>query len=302
MAQPSFIAVDWGSSSFRAWAVSTAGEVIAARSGPDGLKSVKDRDFEAVIRRHCGDWLEADPTLPVLMQGMVGARGGWQEAPYAACPVRFADLAANAGRFHIGAHPVVILPGACMKTDTGGDVMRGEEVQILGAAMLTGRDEAVICIPGTHSKWARLAAGTLSGFQTFVTGELFQLLLNSSLVGALAEGDEMQEAAFGRGLDRGAALPLSHAVFAGRASVLTGQMPGTEVAAFLSGVLIGAECAAQPADDSPVLLLASGVLADRYARALDHFGRAHLPVDADAASLAGLTRVAQDLWPRRVAA
>ncbi|WP_323764523.1 2-dehydro-3-deoxygalactonokinase [Marinovum sp.] len=297
MTQTSFIAVDWGSSSFRAWAVDAEGTVLAATNGPDGLKSVENRGFDAVIRAHCGTWMNADPTTPILMQGMVGARAGWHEAPYVPCPARFNDLAAHALRFAIDTHPAVILPGACMESD----VMRGEEVQILGAALLTGQQTATICIPGTHCKWAELSGGALTGFSTFVSGELYQLLLTQSLVGALAQGDSHDDAAFRRGLDRGATLPLSHAVFAGRAGVLTGGLAPEEVASYLSGVLIGAECAAQ-GDDGPVLLLASGVLTERYAAALAHFGRRMTHVDAEAATLAGLTRAARSLWPERLAA
>lgn len=297
-----FIAVDWGSSSFRAWAMDPAGHVLEARNGPDGLKTVENRDFSGVITRHCAAWLDAAPEAPVLMQGMVGARTGWIEAAYAPCPVRFDQLVAQATHFEAEGRRMAILPGATVADASGGhDVMRGEEVQIFGAAALTGHDSARICIPGTHSKWASLEAGALTGFRTFVTGELYQILLRNSLVGALAEGEAPHDAAFRRGLDRGAALPLSHAVFAARASTLTGGMAPEHVASFLSGVLIGAEWAAQEITDA-VLLMASGVLAERYATALSHFGTRFDSVDAEAATLAGLTRAARHLWPERVAA
>ncbi|KUF10851.1 2-dehydro-3-deoxygalactonokinase [Pseudoponticoccus marisrubri] len=302
MSRIAFIAVDWGSTAFRAWALDHGGAVLATRTGPDGLKSIENRAFSEVLDRHCGDWCAAAPEAPVLMQGMVGARGGWVEAAYAPCPARFGQLTAQATRFEADGRTIVILPGATVADDSGGhDVMRGEEVQIFGAAELTGRGTAQICIPGTHCKWAELRDGVLTGFRTFVTGEMYQLLLQHSLVGALSEGTDLRDGAFRRGLDRGAALPLSHAVFAARASTLTGNMAPAEVASFLSGVLIGAEWAAQ---DQPrdVLLMASGVLADRYAAALTHFGTPFESVDADAATLAGLTRAARSPWPERVAA
>lgn len=302
MTRITFIAVDWGSSSFRAWALDHEGQILDRRSGPDGLKTVENRDFPGVLSKHCGDWFVDAPKAPVLMQGMVGARTGWVEAAYAPCPARFDRLVEQATHFDIDGRAMVILPGATAADGAGGnDVMRGEEIQIFGAARLTGRKAATICIPGTHSKWARLEDGALTAFRTFITGELYQLLLRQSLVGALAEGETMDDTAFRRGLDRGAALPLSHAVFAARASTLTGGMAPGEVAAFLSGVLIGAEWAAQEVAED-VLLMASGVLADRYATALTHLGTRFDSVDADAATLAGLTRAAQSLWPERVAA
>lgn len=298
----SFIAVDWGSSSFRAWAMDQTGAVIDGRNGPDGLRTIENKQFSSVLARHCADWFAAAPKAPVLMQGMVGSRTGWVEAAYAPCPVRFSQIAEQATVFEDNGRQIVILPGATAEDDTGGnDVMRGEEVQIFGAAALTGRDSATICIPGTHSKWAYLAQGALTGFRTFVTGELYQILLNNSLVGALATGDSFNEAAFRRGLDRGAAQPLSHAVFAARASTLTGTLAPEDVASLMSGVLIGSECAAQDIT-GPVLLMASGVLAQRYEAALTHFGTDFDKVDADDATLAGLTHAARGLWPQRVAA
>ena len=123
--------------------------------------------------------------------------------------------------------------------------MRGEELQLLGLAETAGLTDATVCIPGTHSKWARLDNGELTGFRTFVTGELFQLLRRHSLVGALAEGDAHDDAAFRRGLARGAGQALSHAVFAARANALGGTLAPAAVSSFLSGVLIGAEIAAR---------------------------------------------------------
>lgn len=297
-----FIAIDWGGRSFRAWALDEAGKAIAARKGPDGLKTVADGKFSEVIEKHCGEWLAAAPEAPVLMKGMIGSRSGWLEAAYASCPVRFSDLHMQAARFEALGRRMVILPGAtCADMAGGNDVMRGEEVQIFGAAALTGRVEATICIPGTHSKWARLQDDVLTAFHTYVTGELYQLLLGNSLVGALAQGETHNDTAFRRGLDRGAAFPLSHAIFAARASTLTKNLKPDEVASFLSGTLIGAECAAQKVTDG-VLLMASGVLADRYSAALTHFGTRFDMVDAGAATLAGFSRFVQELSRQRVPA
>jgi len=297
-----FIAIDWGGRSFRAWALDGAGHVIAMRTGPDGLKTVADGNFSEVIEKHCGEWLAAAPEAPVLMKGMIGSQSGWLEAAYAPCPLRFSDLHAQAARFEALGRPIVILPGAtCADAAGGNEVMRGEEVQIFGAAALTGRLEATICIPGTHSKWARLQDDVLTAFHTYVTGELYQLLLKHSLVGALAQGAAHRDAAFRRGLDRGAAFPLSHAIFAARASTLTNNLKPDEVASFLSGALIGAELAAQKVTDG-VLLMASGVLADRYSAALTHFGFRFDMMDAGAATLAGFSRFVQELSRQRVPA
>ena len=203
MRTPDFIAIDWGSTAFRAWAMGLDGTILGAVTAEDGLKSVSNRDFDGVVSRHCGAWLSAHPEVPVILCGMVGSRTGWVEAPYVDCPVAPRLLAAQAAPLTIAGHRAAILPGACTRSPAGDvDVMRGEELQLLGLAETAGLTDATVCIPGTHSKWARLDNGELTGFRTFVTGELFQLLRRHSLVGALAEGDAHDDAAFRRGLAR----------------------------------------------------------------------------------------------------
>ncbi|OSP55892.1 hypothetical protein BV911_05230 [Pseudoruegeria sp. SK021] len=298
MKNPDFIAVDWGSTAFRAWAMTLDGAVLEAKSTEDGLKSITNRDFEAVIRRSCGDWLSANPQVPIVLCGMVGSRTGWAEAPYVDCPVLPAGLAEQAIHMTMDGHRLAILPGACTRNAHGDlDVMRGEELQLLGLVQTAGLSDAVICIPGTHCKWARLHDGALAEFRTFVTGELFQLLRNQSLLGALADGDAYDAAAFRRGVTRGADYPLSHAVFAARANTLGGTLTPTALSSYLSGILIGAEIAAQTIPDgAEVVLLASGVLADRYAAALEFRGIPSRLIDAKDATRAGLLLAAQQLW------
>ncbi|MDT0684395.1 2-dehydro-3-deoxygalactonokinase [Roseicyclus sp. F158] len=297
-----FIAVDWGSTRFRAWSMGADGDVLDSVESDTGLKAVEGGRFEAALMTACGDWLARDPGLPVLMSGMVGSRAGWKEAPYCLCPADLAAVTADALRFEVAGHPAAILPGATCDDALGhADVMRGEEVQIFGAAGLLGVEDAVICIPGTHSKWARLEGGRLAGFETHMTGEIFALLRNQSLVGALAEGDADDPAAFRDGLTHGMAAPLAHAAFAARADALRGTLPATSISAFLSGVLIGAELARRPEADE-VVLMATGILAERYGAALDHVGAQVRFVDAKDATRAGQVRAAATLWPERVPA
>lgn len=298
MKKPDFVAVDWGSTAFRAWAMTLDGETLDSTSSEDGLKSVTDRDFASVVTRTCGPWLAEDPVLPIVFSGMIGSRTGWLEAPYVECPVAPAALVTAAVRFRIDDHPAAILPGACVRTDDGDvDVMRGEELQLLGIVDGIDLEDALVCIPGTHSKWARLAGGALIDFRTFITGELFQLLRRQSLVGALADGDAFDEAAFRRGVLRGADRTLANAVFAARANALAGTLPPVEVSAYLSGVLIGSEIKAQTLGAGQgILLLATGVLAERYETALRILGTPSRMVDAKTATQAGLLLAARDLW------
>jgi 2-dehydro-3-deoxygalactonokinase len=294
-----FIAIDWGSSSFRAWALSATGTVLAEARSDQGLKSVADRGFEAVVAANCGPWLRSGRRIPVVLSGMVGSRTGWVEADYVACPADPAGLSGGATRFEIAGHPAAILPGVLCHTPEGhADVMRGEEVQILGGGRLTEIGDALVCIPGTHSKWARLEGGALTWFRTFVTGELYALLRHRSLVGALAEGERFDRDAFGRGLGYGARTPLAHAVFSARADALTGGLAAEAVASYLSGLLLGAELAGRPeAGGAEVVLMASGVLAERYEAALGLVGLPYRVLDAEQATIAGLALAARELWP-----
>ncbi len=296
MSEISFVGVDWGSTNFRAWAFQMDGALIAERNAPIGLKSVNTAGgFEAAFNDQCRDWLDTAPDAFVLFCGMVGARGGWKEAPYAACPVNAEELLGDAVRFRIGSHGALILPGATCQTDSASDVMRGEELQILGAAHLGALSDARFCIPGTHCKWACMEAGRLTRFSTYVTGELFQLLRHQSLLGRLAVGDDFDESAFKQGIDRGMQYPLSHALFAARANTLMSKVPADAASAYLSGILVGAEIGAEPVDGQTLILLASGEHASRYAMALEHAKRPFRLMDADEATRAGLVLLANRL-------
>ncbi|SHN06509.1 2-dehydro-3-deoxygalactonokinase [Roseibium suaedae] len=298
-----FIGVDWGSTRFRAWALLDDGQIASGVESDLGLKSVADGNFSGALTETCGEMLTGAPGMPILLSGMVGSRTGWKEAPYCACPASIEDVTAAAIRFDIAGHPAAILPGAtCVDGNGHADVMRGEEIQIFGAADMLGLKDATICIPGTHAKWASLVGGLLTGFQTHVTGELFALLRGHSLVGQLADGDDEDLDAFRRGIDHGMKKAAAHAVFAARADALQGKLAPKAVSAFLSGVLIGNELAARPQGGmGATILLATGVLAERYAVALEHVGEQFVVVDAKEAARAGQMLAAKTLWQHAAA-
>jgi 2-dehydro-3-deoxygalactonokinase len=296
MSLPGFVAIAWGNAGFRAWLMGPDGNVVDAHESADGLSTVRNRDFAGTLRANCGPWLNAGPRLPVLLSGMVGSRTGWQEAPYAPCPLGPRDLVGRAARLELDGHELVFLPGAVSEGGGALDIMRGEELQILGAATSRGVADASICIPGTHAKCATLRNGRLTGFRTYVTGELFKLLRHNSLVGALADGDDFDEDAFVRGIHRGMGVPLSHAVFAARADALNGKLAPQAVSSYLSGILIGSELADYPDEsEAPLLLLASGTLAERYETALRILERPFERIDARQAALAGFALVGPQL-------
>jgi 2-dehydro-3-deoxygalactonokinase len=293
------ILIDWGTTNARAYRLGPDKAVRDRRRLPRGVRQVPAGGFPAALAELLGPWLQDIAAAPrILMSGMVGSRQGWVEAAYCPCPTRLADLAAGLCAVP-GLPRAHIVPGVCR----GGqgsphDVIRGEEVQVFGA--VDGAATAVLCLPGTHSKWVRYADGALVDFATAMTGEVFQVLRNHSLLGALmpAAAAAFEDAAgevFCRGLDRsGEPGGLLHHLFGVRAEGLFGAIPSEGLEAYLSGLLIGHEIRAMaelfPTAD-PVRLVADGTLAGPYTTAFRHLGRAVEAVDAETATIRGLMRI-----------
>ena len=291
---PVGVAVDWGTTRFRAHLVAADGRFLASVASEDGMSRVEPGGFEAVLTRKCGPWLAQHPGIAVSMAGMVGSRNGWREVPYVPCPAGLAAIAAGIASFEIaGGTRVHIVPGLVVD-DGRADVMRGEETQILG----TGFDTAVVVLPGTHSKWATVRAGRIESFRTHMTGEVFGLLTRQSILALLRrppEDDEAARAAFGRGLAAATTGGgLLAAAFQARAGVLTGRLSPHDVDPYLSGLLIGSEVAeaigSAPAD-LPLVLVADGVVAADYRRAIGGAGRQVTLVDPERSFVDGLLRL-----------
>ena len=271
------------------------GGVAAERSSPLGITRVEGGRYADALRSLLGDW-HTDPA-PRVACGMIGSRQGWREAPYVACPASLDTLAAGLARVDAGA--LAIVPGLVTRDRRGlPDVMRGEETQLLGAV---GADEAVLAVlPGTHSKWAHVAGGTVVDFATWMTGELYAVLLDHSILGRMAErGTAPAADAFARGVARGLEDgSLAHDVFAARTLPLSGELAGADVADWLSGLLIGREirdalawARANGAGADRVRIIGSDGLAARYATALRQAGSDAERGASDAAAR-GLWRIA----------
>jgi len=241
--EPVLVAIDWGTTSARAYLVGARGETVATRAAQLGIREVGDRDFAGALSQLLGDWGRLE--IPRIAGGMIGSRQGWVEASYLTCPASLDALAAGLVRTPAG--ELAIVPGLIARDEAGvPDVMRGEETQLAGAVDAS-EGPLLAVLPGTHSKWAHVDRGRVVTFRTSMTGELFAALLDHTILGALADrrdGAVASETAFGRGVDR--ARPareagLAHLVFSARTLALTGELAGPDVAEFLSGVLIGAE-------------------------------------------------------------
>ncbi len=267
------IGVDWGTSSFRAYRLRD-GVVIGRIETAGGILGIPQGGFAAALRQAIAPWLAAGET-EILLCGMVGSRQGWVEAPYLPCPAGPAEIAAAAIPIPFDGARVRLLPGLTTRAPGGTpDVMRGEETKLVGLLATLGTAPALVCLPGTHSKWARLAGGQVVGFTTHMTGELRAVLLDHSILGRQARAAPPDAAAFRRGLHR-AAEPggLSHHLFGTRALGLFGELPETATESYLSGLLIGAECRAEASGAGTVHLAGAEALAERYAIALTAAGQ-----------------------------
>lgn len=268
-----FIAVDWGTTSFRAYHVSADGKVLDERRSNDGILAVKDGAFEQALEQHLHG---LDKGLPVVAAGMITSRQGWVEVPYVDCPAGPNELAkAIVTKTLASGRTIHFSTGLHIKSESlGHDVMRSEETQVFGG-LASGAAHFVT--PGTHSKWIDVEEGRIVSFETYVTGESFALYRNHSILGRLMTGDGDDKAAFARGVERAFADPagLLHSLFSVRSLGLYNEVEAGALSSYLSGLLIGAEVAhatSQRKRHGRYLVLASSGIASRYLRAMHMAG------------------------------
>jgi len=299
---PALIAIDWGSSSFRAYLMSGAGEVLDEVASADGIGAVAAGVYPGTLTRLIGRWLDAHPSLPVIASGMVGSRHGWREAPYAPLPAGPRDIASRLVEVEAGGRRVALAPGLSYVDEAGQpDVIRGEETEIFGLAEAGAR---LIVLPGSHSKWARIEGGRIVAFKTYMTGELFAAVRDHTIVGAFARAAPAKAPgkAFALGVERGAAAAapqgkpgLLGLLFGARALPLMGTLDADDAGEYLSGLLIGAEIGEglklHPGEEPH--LAGAEALVKRYLAAFETLGVPARAAPARAAAR-GLFRIARD--------
>jgi 2-dehydro-3-deoxygalactonokinase len=302
LASAKFVAVDWGTSRLRAWLVGADGGVLAEADSADGIGALSG-GHEAAFDKLTAAW----PKVPALMAGMVGSRQGWREAAYVPCPATSAALAGRLTRFTAeSGRPVAIVPGVMFAAPArDGDVIRGEETQLIGLITREPGFAGVVILPGTHSKWTRIAGGAIAGFQTFITGELFALLAEKSFLRhSVAEhgGDLAEAADFRLAVERTVldGLPFLAALFSVRTRQLLAGVAREDNLAYLSGLVIGGEIAAARAaaaiaPGDAVRIVGSRSLARAYLKALAIAGIAAEPRDGGDLVLAGLAHIASGI-------
>lgn len=288
MSTPDWIAVDWGTTNVRAWAMSTGGEVLAEAISPDGMGTLAPDAFEGAFTRLTADWTLPDPCR-VLVCGMAGARQGWAEAPYAAVPTPPLVTPPTRVETRSKQLDVRILPGLSQQSPP--DVMRGEETQIAGFLTLHPDFDGTLILPGSHTKWVQVSAGEIVSFQTAMTGEIYAALSGHTVL-RHSVGCDIDTEAFAEAVSDGLSRPeaLAARAFQLRAADLLHGLDQSRATGRLSGLLVGAELAhARPYWlGMPTALIGASKLSQTYARALESQGVTPLVERGDACTLAGL--------------
>ena len=281
--------IDWGSSNARAWSFDACGTIIRSNRLDIGLKDAQTQGFVECVARLV-EPLGLPKDTAILACGMIGAKDGLIEAPYAECPTDVTHLLKTPVATGLGR--LFVLSGASAK-EPAPDVMRGEETQICGAAALG--HEGVFCLPGTHSKWANVKNGTITGFHTYVTGELFAITRKHAVFGQLTKDGKLNLSAFLSGLHAVNKSSLLNGLFQARSRVLTDMISPSESTWFLSGYLIGQEILSANPNRSFVTLIADGQLAQLYAKALKLVGCPVTTLSAETCTTTALFRGLQHL-------
>lgn len=313
------IALDWGTTSLRAYKLAADGQVLEQRSLSSGIMQLPGTPriiagqlcadgFELAFDEACGDWLDAQPDLPVIACGMVGSAQGWSDAAYRETPANVANLGTSLKIVRsLRGVDVHIVPGVIQRSHLP-NVMRGEETQVLGALQNLpdgASTDVLIGLPGSHSKWVEVAEGCIVHFDTFMTGEIFAVLSEHSILGRTQQrGGSFDGDAFDRGVQvalsaDGEIGPLS-TLFSARSLGLTGELSASAQTDYLSGLLIGHELTALASVQRRrrnsvhlpgIVLIGNGQLCARYSRALNTCGFSRVTL-AEQATERGLWQLA----------
>ena len=283
-----WIALDWGTSNCRAWAVAEDGSILDEVRSPRGMNSVNPAEFEPLLLGLIAPWL-GDRQLPVVACGMLGSRQGWVEAPYRKVPCEPVDFGMARARVSDPRIAVFVVPG--LRQDSPADVMRGEETQIAGFLAAEPKFDGVLCLPGTHTKWAHISAGEVVSFRTFMTGDLFAAISGHSVL-KHSIGDGWDADAFHAAVADTLSRPeaLAQRLFSLRSETLLFDLKGDAAKARLSGHLVGAELAAARAYwlGQDVVVIGDATSEQTYVPALAAQGITAHVVNADEMTRAGL--------------
>jgi len=299
----SWVGVDWGSSNFRAYALDAERNILDSTATNAGMRVVEQRNYEAVLLQQIQHWLPLHGKLLVLMSGMVGARQGWQEASYKAVPcVSFTASDVMPIETQSQRIRAFIAPGVSQQNPP--DVMRGEETQIFGWLEQQPDFTGTVCLPGTHSKWVTVSDGEIKQFRTYITGEMFSLLCEQSVLKHSTQSTEWSRHSFSNAVRESAlaqhdAADILGGLFSTRAADLLHGVSASRAKAALSARLIHAECdaalrlfASREETETPIVLIGDAALTELYEEVLVHAKQQVHSIAAPTATLLGLQGVA----------
>lgn len=295
MTKLDWIAVDWGTTHLRAWAMGADNQPLSEAMSDQGMRALEAKNFEAALLALVGDWLaEIDRSVDVLACGMVGSRQGWAEAKYRPVPCK---ALGDAHTIAPSDKLKVLIVSGLRQDKPSADVMRGEETQIAGFLAGDKEFDGVLCLPGSHTKWARVSAEEVVSFQTCMTGELFaavthHTVLRHSLGQSLVKGDGWNDEIFLEAVEEGMAHParLSSRLFSLRAEGLLYGLSAADGRARLSGLLIGMELAATKPYwlGQCISVIGEAGLSSLYVKALTEQGCVPVLEEGGAMTLKGL--------------
>ena len=294
LSQAEWVIVDWGTTNFRAFLMTSDNQCIDRVECNTGLLNVMDDQFEHTLANNLAKWNITTSRLPVFMAGMVGSKQGWKEAPYMPTPLSLNTLSDACVCFSTEwGSSIYIVPGVSHQVDeTKLDVMRGEEVQILGLVQLSFEPNCMVILPGTHSKHAELSHGQLTSFSTFMTGEFYALLSEHSILGRNLSTQIQSQEALIKGIKEGAKGNLMNTAFMARTHRLFQHLQESEVHDYLSGLVIGKEV-----NDitSTSYVISNSKLGARYALACDVLGKKNQTIDGDKCFIAGMVAIREQV-------
>ena len=296
------IAVDWGSSSFRAYLLDEQLQCVDKVSSAKGVFNVKE-PFAIVLKNSCASWLQNNTIQRIIMGGMIGSRNGWKETSYSQCPVsakKHSQLALNVEN-DLGVR-VEILQGVQGLSPSGFvDVMRGEEIQLFGALDNLSSESAMVCLPGTHSKWVHMQSQEICSFATLMTGEMFALIREHSSIGSLVTDTEFHESSFLQGVhdlqnaNKIVSTSLLHSLFSVRAKAVSNTLTATSIFSYLSGLIIADEIKNANTlfnlQEKELVVITDDKLKQVYSLALAAYSLNAIFLSSEAAFLNGIRRL-----------
>ncbi|MDP0596192.1 MAG: 2-dehydro-3-deoxygalactonokinase [SAR86 cluster bacterium] len=293
-----WIAADWGTTHMRAWAIDKKGEVLAYSESNEGMKDLQQNEFEPVLLRLIENWLDNKKITPVMACGMVGARQGWVETPYLKTPcVPIDKTQLTVASTKDPRIQVNLVPGVMQHKPA--DIMRGEETQIAGFIKENPSFDGIVCLPGTHTKWVNVRAGQIEKFRTFMTGELFGVISNNTLIKHSIESEGWDQVSFDSGVIKGFDNPglIASDLFSLRSESIVNDLDSNSARATLSGLLLGVELngAISYWKDKKVILIGSELLTNNYQKGLKILGGESHAFSLEAATLSGLTSAYMEL-------